>query len=168
MLFILAHRHGGQTLCSARNKEGRSVGAGSTKVLIIEDERDVRLYLANLLRTNGYDALTAANIAEGMNLACSARPALVVLDAMLPGDEAQRLYAQFRCQADLCSIPVVLLASITRRALGGSRFYGGGASPGRLSPPDAILTKPPEAEDFLEVVRRLTAVYEQAGKEGAL
>lgn len=144
------------------------MGAGSIKVLIIEDERDVRLYLANLLRANGFDALTAANITEGMNLACSARPALIVLDAMLPGDDAKRIYAQFRCQADLCSVPVVVLSSITRRALGGSRLYGAGASPKRLPPPDAFLLKPPEAEDFLEVVRRLTAVHEQAGEEGAL
>ena len=144
------------------------MGTGSIKVLIIEDERDVRLYLANLLRANGYDALTAANITEGMNLACSARPALIVLDAMLPGDDAQRLYTQFRCQAGLCSVPVVLLSSITRRALAGSRRYGGGASPKDLPPPNAFLLKPPEAEDFLAVVRRLTAHPEKAGEKGAL
>ena len=144
------------------------MGVGSIIVLIIEDERDVRLYLANLLRAHDYKALTAANISEGMELACSARPALIVLDAMLPGDEAQRLYAQFRCQADLCSIPVVLLSSITRRALGGSWLHGAGASQKHLPPPDAFLAKPPEAEDFLAVVRRLTAGPAQAGEEGAL
>jgi CheY-like chemotaxis protein len=136
--------------------------------LIVEDERDVRLYLANLLRAHGYDALTAENITVGMDLACSARPALIVLDAMLPGDGAQRLYAQFRCQAGLCSIPIVLLSSITRRALGGSRLYGAGASPRHLPPPDAFLAKPPEAEDFLAVVRRLTEVSGPAGEEGDL
>lgn len=136
------------------------------RVLIIEDERDVRLYLANLLRAHGFEALTAENVAEGMELACSGTPALIVLDAMLPGDDAQRLYAQFRCQAGLCSIPVVVLSSITRRALGGSRLYGAGASPKHLPPPDAFLNKPPEAEDFLAVVRRLTAGCGQTGEEG--
>ena len=141
---------------------------GPIKVLIIEDERDVRFYLANLLRAHGYEALTADNIEAAIDLACSARPALIVLDAMLPGDDAQRLYAQFRCQADLCNIPVVLLSSITRRVLGGSGLYGAGSSHKKLPPPDAFLTKPPEAEDFLAVVQHLTAARGQAGEEGDL
>jgi DNA-binding response OmpR family regulator len=141
------------------------VPASSIKVLIIEDERDVRIYLANLLGTNGYKALTAVNVDEGLAMANSENPALIVLDAMLPGDDVQRVYTELRCQTGLCRIPVVVLSTITRRALRGSRLYGRESAGRRIPPPDAYLTKPPEAEDFLAVVRRLTPTPETAAEE---
>jgi DNA-binding response OmpR family regulator len=141
-------------------REAQPVPAASIKILIIEDERDVRIYLANLLRAQGYKALTTGNVEEGLALARSENPALVVLDAMLPGDDARRIYSELRCQTGLCRIPVVVLSTITRRALRGSRLYGRESAGKRIPPPDAYLTKPPEAEDFLAVVRRLAPAPE--------
>jgi DNA-binding response OmpR family regulator len=141
------------------------VPASSIKVLIIEDERDVRIYLANLLGANGYKALTAGNVEDGLVVARSENPALIVLDAMLPGDDAQRIYTELRCQTGLCRIPVVVLSTITRRALRGSRLYGRDSAGKRIPPPDAYLTKPPEAEDFLAVVRRLTPAPEAVAEK---
>ena len=141
--------------------------ASSIKILIIEDERDVLIYLANLLQAQGYKALTSGNAEDGLSLARSERPALIVLDAMLPGDDAQRIYSELRCHTGLCRIPVVLLSSITRRALGGSLRYGRDSARNPIPPPDAFLSKPPEAEDFLEVVRRLTAASQDTGTKGA-
>ena len=130
--------------------------ASPITILIIEDEPDVRIYLINLLQANGYDVLAAGDIAQGLALARHKHPSLVVLDAMLPGDDGQRLYMELRCQAGLCRIPVVLLSTLTRRALWGSRLWGAGSGSKRLPEPDAFLAKPPEAEDFLAVVQRLT------------
>jgi DNA-binding response OmpR family regulator len=146
-------------------KEVWAVPASSIKILIIEDERDVRIYLANLLGANGYKALTAGNVDEGLAIAHSQNPALIVLDAMLPGDDAQRIYTELRCQTGLCRIPVVVLSTITRRALRGSRLYGRESAGKRIPPPDAYLAKPPEAEDFLAVVRRLTPTPETVAEE---
>jgi DNA-binding response OmpR family regulator len=146
-------------------KEVQAVPASSIKILIIEDERDVRIYLANLLRANGYKALTAENAEDGLAMARSENPALIVLDAMLPGDDAQRIYTDLRCQTGLCRIPVVVLSTITRRALRGSRLYGRESAGKRIPPPDAYLIKPPEAEDFLAVVRRFTPAPETVAEE---
>jgi DNA-binding response OmpR family regulator len=144
---------------------GLTVPASAIRILIIEDERDVRIYLANLLGANGYKALIAGNVDEGLAMAHSEKPALIVLDAMLPGDDAQRIYTELRCQTGLCRIPVVVLSTITRRALRGSRLYGRESAGKRIPPPDAYLTKPPEAEDFLSVVRRLTSTPETVAEE---
>ena len=133
--------------------------ASPVTVLIIEDEPDVRIYLLNLLRAHGYGAMAAADMDEGLALARSANPSLVVLDAMLPGDDAQQVYMELRCEAGLCRIPVVLLSTLTRRVLWGSRLYRAGSANKRLPEPDAYLTKPPEAEDFLAVVQRLTTDF---------
>jgi DNA-binding response OmpR family regulator len=155
-------RYGGIPLLT---KEAWALPASSIKILIIEDERDVRIYLANLLGANGYKALTAENVDEGLTMARSENPALVVLDAMLPGDDAQRIYTELRCHTGLCRIPVVVLSTITRRALRGSRLYGRESAGRRIPPPDAYLAKPPEAEDFLAVVRRLTPTPQPVAEE---
>ena len=125
-------------------------------ILIIEDDPDVRSYLSNLLHAHGYQAVAATSAKQGLQLVRSKNPSLVVLDAMLPGDDAQRIYIDLKYAPDVSNIPVLLLSTLTRRALWGSRFYGAGTAHKRLPDPDAFLSKPPEPEDFLRVVRRLT------------
>jgi len=130
--------------------------AASIKILVIEDESDVRIYIANLLRSHGYEPIWAGTAEQSLDKARGERPALIVLDAMLPDDQAQSIYAALKTDPLLRRIPVVLLASITRRALDGARLYATGSGKKRLPEPEAFLSKPPEAEDFLAVIHRLT------------
>ncbi len=131
--------------------------AVGTKILVIEDESDVRIYIANLLRSHGYEPIAAGNADQSLAAARREQPGLIVLDAMLPDDQAQAIYTALKSDPLLRRIPVVLLASITRRALDGSRLYATGSGKKRLPEPDAFLSKPPEAEDFLAAVNRLAA-----------
>lgn len=132
------------------------MSAAPVSILIIEDDADVRSYLVNLLHAHGYQVRAIAHAGEGLDLIHHHRPSLVVLDAMLPGDDAQRIYIDLKYGSDFQHIPVILLSTLTRRALWGSRFYGAGAAHKRLPQPDAFLSKPPEAEDFLAAVEGLT------------
>jgi CheY-like chemotaxis protein len=136
------------------------------KVLVIEDEPDVRVYIANLLRGHGYEPITSVTADQSMARSRSERPALIVLDAMLPGDQAQSIYAALKTDPELCCIPVVLLASVTRRALGGARLYATGSGKKRLPEPEAFLSKPPEAEDFLAVIHRLAVPASNPQRKG--
>jgi two-component system phosphate regulon response regulator PhoB len=54
------------------------------RILVIEDEDDIRRVLDHNLRTAGYDVLVAARGQEGLRLARQERPDLVLLDLMLP------------------------------------------------------------------------------------
>ena len=66
------------------------VGTGSpdhtpeARLLVVEDEPNIRELLATSLRFAGFEVLTAANGAEAVKLATTASPDLVVLDVMLP------------------------------------------------------------------------------------
>ncbi len=142
--------------------------ASGLKVLVIEDERDVSIYMANLLRSNGFAPITASGQAEGLAMARSEKPALIIMDAMLPGDEARDLFWLLRTDRQLGKIPVVLLSSISRRALEGFQRYSASASKKPLRRPEAFLCKPPEAEDFMAVVRRLVPVSNHASEEEGL
>jgi len=140
--------------------------AAGSKILVIEDESDVRIYIANLLRSNGFEPIWAGTADQGLARARKDRPALIVLDAMLPDDQAQIIYTALKTDPLLRRIPVVLLATITRRALDGACLYATGSGKNRLPEPDAFLSKPPEAEDFLAVVNRLAASAAEMPRKG--
>lgn len=125
------------------------------KILVIADERDVRLYMANLLRARGFAPVTAAGAEDGLAGARSDRPGLIVLDAMLPGDEAHHIYYQLKSDAVLKTIPVVVMSSIKRRAMGRFPLWPVMPSGKRLPEPEAFIAKPPEADDFMAIIGRL-------------
>src|SRR3954452_13840620 len=73
---------------------------GKKLILVVDDEKDIVDMVAYNLQRNGYDAITAANGLEAMDVATRELPDLVVLDLMLPGidgtEVARRLKADPR------------------------------------------------------------------------
>lgn len=56
-----------------------------TKILVIDDEPGIQRFICRALESEGYTVLTASDGAEGLRLAAEHRPALVVLDLVMPG-----------------------------------------------------------------------------------
>jgi len=54
------------------------------RVLVADDSRVFRLLVAEILREKGWDVLEATNGREALEMALAARPALLVLDALMP------------------------------------------------------------------------------------
>ncbi len=125
------------------------------KVLVIEDDLNMRIYLCNLLRADGFDPLDAPDRMAGMKRARTERPDLIVLDGMLPDEESMAIYYRLKSDPELQSIPVVMLASIDQRTFCYYQRCQRLQHPLKVPDPEAFLTKPPEAEEFLGVVHRL-------------
>ena len=132
--------------------------ATKLKILVIENEPDRLIYITNLLKAHGFDPLTADNSDEALSKARTGAPSLIVLDAMLPAEQIQSMYGQLKGDPALCRVPVVMLSSLTRRTGGHYQAQPYAPTIGRLPAPEAFLPNPPEAEDFIEVVRRLTGM----------
>jgi DNA-binding response OmpR family regulator len=81
----------------------------TARILVVEDEIDVRQGLEDLLRAKGYEVLTAATGPEGLTKAASARPDLVVLDVMLPGLSGFDVLRTLRAEGHL--VPVLMLTA---------------------------------------------------------
>ena len=105
------------------------------KILIIDDEQDMRLYLGTLFRKAGYETETAANGEEGLALAETSRPDLITLDVLMPKGSGVRAYRGLRSSAETRAIPIVVLTGLTRL----DDFFG---DLGELPPPDAMEEKP--------------------------
>jgi CheY-like chemotaxis protein len=81
------------------------------KILIAEDERDIRDLVAFTLRFAGYEVFTAANGEEAVELAPNVNPDLILMDVRMPrmtGYEACRI---MKLNPELKDIPIVFLSA---------------------------------------------------------
>lgn len=76
-------------------------------VLVIDDEAQIRKFLDIGLRAEGYDVLLAASGAEGLALAATRSPDLVILDIGLPDKEGHDVLAELR---EWSQVPVLMLS----------------------------------------------------------
>src|SRR5215469_918184 len=76
-------------------------------VLVIDDEAQIRKFLDIGLRAEGYEVLLAPNAAEGLALAATRSPDLVVLDIGLPDREGHEVLAELR---QWSQVPVLMLS----------------------------------------------------------
>ena len=141
-----------------------SVKGKTPKVLVIEDDLNMRIYLCNILRADGFQPVDAADRAAGLKKARKIRPALIVLDGMLPDEESIDIYYRLKSDPELQHIPVVMLATVNQRTFCYYRKCQRMQHPKKVPDPEAFMIVPPEAEDFLGVVRRL-AGHKGAGPE---
>jgi CheY-like chemotaxis protein len=117
----------------------------SWKVLIVEDDEDVRESLADVLSARGYQTLTAENGNVALSMIRDMKPSLVLLDLMMPVMDG---YQFLQSQAEdpwLADVPVVLVtAQRPARKLAFSSVRG-------------VIEKPLDLRSLLSVVREVCA-----------
>jgi CheY-like chemotaxis protein len=115
--------------------------------MVVDDDPDVRAAICELLETEGYEALAAANgaLALARLRGGGVRPGAILLDLMMPFMNGWEFRAEQLRDPQLRAIPIVLLtASGYSEAMVRDQF-------GRV----AYLPKPPAPEALLRVVGRL-------------
>lgn len=78
------------------------------KIVVIDDERSVQDVVRGYLERDGYLVYVAGNGKEGLALAERMKPALVVLDLMLPDVSGEEICGQIRRRSD---VPIVMLTA---------------------------------------------------------
>jgi CheY-like chemotaxis protein len=115
-------------------------------VLTIEDQPDIRRLVRMTLEFKGFKVIEAGNGPEGLQLARSARPDLILLDVMMPGMDGLAVSRALWADPDLKRIPVVMLS-----ALGAP----GDIEAGKATGVAEYLVKPFSPWQLLELVQRL-------------
>jgi two-component system phosphate regulon response regulator PhoB len=125
-------------------------------ILVVDDERDMRIFISTVVETLGFEALTARDGAEALRKANSNPPALVILDVMMPKiDDGIQTYRQFRTEQKLSRIPIIMLSAIAQKTfLHSIRML----SPQKGLPvtePEGYMEKPPDADELGRMITRL-------------
>src|SRR3972149_10907161 len=81
------------------------------KILVVDDEPDIlELVKLNLVR-EGYEVITASTGEQGLDLARTKLPALIVLDLMLPGMDGLEVCKRLRADPKTQGIPILMLTA---------------------------------------------------------
>ena len=119
------------------------------KVLVVDDEPDVRTFLTTLLEDNGYETVTANTGAEALQSVRAARPDLVTLDITMPEQSGVRAYRELKTDPALKDLPVVIVTGVS------DDFKTFISTRGQVPPPDGFVSKPIDKAILLELVRKL-------------
>ena len=114
------------------------------RVLIVEDQEDNRAILRDLLGNAGYDLIEATNGEQGIALAESKRPDLILMDVQLPVVDGYEATRRIRSNAALKSIPII---AVTSYALSGDEAKA------RAAGCDAYVAKPFSPRQLLAKIR---------------
>ncbi|MCF8081314.1 MAG: response regulator [Desulfobacterales bacterium] len=127
----------------------------SKKVLVVDDDPDVRLFTVTVLEQHGYTPLEATNGEEGKQMIKEAAPDLVILDVLMPRESGVRLYREIKTDKKLRDLPVVILSGIAEKSFLRSQKalteFGGEPVP----EPECYLEKPVEAEDLIQAIQKM-------------
>jgi CheY-like chemotaxis protein len=132
------------------------------KVLVVDDEPDMRIFLCNLLGGCGYTTVHAGDRREGLRKAKREKPALIILDVMMPNEAGLQLYRDLKQDLRLKRIPVIMVSSIGRKTfLQYQRSYCT-LPEEHVTAPGAYLKKPLNADELIDWVQTLTRPSSEA------
>ena len=122
-------------------------------ILLVEDDRDIREILAQTLEDEGFAVVKASNGLEALSVVrcLPTRPAVILLDLMMPVMDGYAFLAERRKDSALASIPVAVLTASHRV----DRGQVGAATP--------IIAKPINLPHLMTVLDELGARPEAVG-----
>ena len=124
------------------------------KVLVVDDELDMRIFITTLLETSGYKPLAAADGIEGLEIARQQVPSLVILDVMMPKESGINLYRELRFDPKLKHIPVIMLSALSKKTFFHSQRVLDEYNGKTIPEPESYIEKPPEPEELLAAIQK--------------
>ena len=115
-------------------------------MLCADDDEDILSLVSLRLQRAGFQVATAADGEEAMQVARDRRPALAVLDVMMPKRTGYEVLAELRSDEALRGMKVILLSA---------RVQEGDVARGMDAGADAYLVKPFRAQDLVSKVEEL-------------
>jgi CheY-like chemotaxis protein len=125
----------------------------SKKVLVVDDELDMRIFITTLLETSGYKPLAAEDGVQGLEMARQKKPALIILDIMMPKESGISLYRELKRDPALRDIPVIMLSALSKKTFFHSQKVLDEYKGEKIPEPAAYIEKPPEPEELLQAIR---------------
>jgi len=116
----------------------------SKRILIVEDQEDLRGVLRDLLSGSGYLIVEAADGQDGVNKAKSERPDLILMDIQLPVVDGYEATRQIKVDPSLARTPIIAVSSFAMK---------GDEEKARAAGCDHYVTKPYSPLQLLRTIR---------------
>ncbi len=127
----------------------------AARILIVDHDRQSRLLISRVLKRAGYSTYVAETGEEALAAAQSERPALVIVEALLPGVSGYEVCRELKDEFGE-TLPVVFIS--------GNRTHAADRVAGLLIGANDYIVKPFDPNELLARVRRLLAAALPAGR----
>jgi two-component system, cell cycle response regulator DivK len=118
----------------------------SKRILIVEDQEDLRGVLRDLLSGSGYAVVEAADGQDGVSKAKSERPDLILMDIQLPVIDGYEATRQIKVDPMLAKTPIIAVSSFAMK---------GDEEKARAAGCDHYVTKPYSPLQLLRTIRSI-------------
>ncbi|MBD3382209.1 MAG: response regulator [candidate division Zixibacteria bacterium] len=110
------------------------------KILIVDDEQDVIIFLQTLLNAEGYETVTAMDGSEALEKLKAEKPDLITLDLQMPKNTGTDFYRSVRHNKEFKEIPVIVVSGLPGKHLA-------------IPKPYAVFDKPIDKQELVDKVK---------------
>jgi CheY-like chemotaxis protein len=114
------------------------------KILVVDDEQDVREYLSSYLEDEGFHCVTAEDGLVAMEKVQEEKPDLILLDLQMPEETGTGLYRKLHHKKDLKDVPVIIISGMAGRDVAVSKSV-------------PVFEKPIDKEGLLASIKEMLA-----------
>ena len=122
------------------------------KILIVDDEEDIRTYLSTLLGDQGFETFLAKDGDEAWKQVEANSPDLISLDISMPQKSGIKFYREIKAHERWKTIPIIIVTGVSEDM---RKFL---SSRHQIPPPEGYLAKPVNREEILALIQKLTAI----------
>lgn len=123
------------------------------RILVVDDEADVREYLSTALMDAGFAVETAADGLEALQIVIQHPPDLISLDLVMPRHSGAKFYRDLQKDKRFSKIPVLIVTGHARDDMGRADF-----DEMTMSGPGIYLEKPVRPDSYVAAVRQLLGI----------
>ena len=132
--------------------------ATQRRILVVEDSKDILFLMKTELEWGGYVVDIASDGYEGLKLAESNCPDVIVSDIQMPGLDGFEFVRRLRETPRLATVPTIALSGFDAEDRSADTVGDGFT---------ARITKPVDCQDLIELIRKLTPKRKQADAFGS-
>ncbi len=126
----------------------------SKKVLVVDDDPDVRTFIVTVLEENNYIPIVAHDGVEGLQKVKEEKPDLITLDVLMPRGSGIRLYRKLKTEVSFKNIPVIMLTGIALKSFLRSQKTLSEFKGEKVPEPECYLEKPVEPDELINAIEK--------------
>ena len=127
------------------------------KILIVDDDQDVIVFLTTVLEDEGYQVIHALNGRIGLEMATAEAPDLILLDLMMPQKSGISLLGDLKKDAQLRKIPVIMVTGVSgETGIDLESFFAKSGKKGKEAValrPEGYIEKPVDPEKLIALIK---------------
>lgn len=115
------------------------------RILIIDDNEELRLVLGDRLRSEGFEILEAEDGTSGLEAVRKQKPDVILLDLMMPDMRGEQVWKAIQNDSELKEIPILIVTALRQSQ---DRYWG------KSMPHEDFFSKPYDAEALIRRIRQ--------------